>query len=404
MRIHSVLPVPPNDVTIPWGATIFASGVCFWLTGSWVAVVSIVAVSAVWSAARYAEWPARVPQKNSELCGRMVGIENRLVEAINEEVAGLSDGLDNVAALVGDASRRLNDEFVAISSETDAQLSLVHSTISRMSPVDDSPSDDGAISIGKFVDEASATLANYSEVIEGVATDGLATAEHIDAMAAQMNAIHGLFEDVKAIADQTNLLALNAAIEAARAGEVGRGFAVVAQEVRKLSVDSARFNDEIQAQVGSGQVVVEQARETVSRMTHKDLDAVLVAKARVDGMLEQLGALNVYVGESLSEMSQRSTRIGTEVNEAVSSLQFEDIVQQIVGVSKARLMGAVSEYVGHIDELFVLQRRELAGEAIEAQQYAAVLAKIESTLDECAKSRANPASQSSMAPGSLEIF
>lgn len=65
------------------------------------------------------------------------------------------------------------------------------------------------------------------------------------ALSKQMNDIKNSIDGIKNIAEQTNLLALNASIEAARAGEHGRGFAVVADEIRKLSVESNKFAEDI---------------------------------------------------------------------------------------------------------------------------------------------------------------
>lgn len=370
----------------------------------------MVIVSLSWTIAHCLSPAIGMHMSGTQIRERAANLENRLIAALSDELSGVTDGLDNVAALVGDASRRLNHEFVAISDETAAQLGLVHQTLSRMAPGDDpmdgkgSGTNDTGVCINRFVSEAVSTLKDYSQVIESVADGSLETAEHIDRMAAQMDDIHSLFEDVKAIADQTNLLALNAAIEAARAGEVGRGFAVVAQEVRKLSVDSARFNDQIQVQVGSGQKVIASAREIVGRMTITDLDEVISAKTRVEGMLSQLEALNNEVNAGLREMSERTTRINAEVSEAVSSLQFEDIVQQILAVSKARLGGAVAEYLGHLDELLILHRQTLSGDRLEPRRYHRAFADIEKTLAECERSKSNPATQTSMATGSLELF
>ncbi len=76
------------------------------------------------------------------------------------------------------------------------------------------------------VDEASRVASNANDIMSSLST---ASGE-----------ISGMVDTIALIARQTNLLALNATIEAARAGESGRGFAVVAQEVKSLSVETAR--------------------------------------------------------------------------------------------------------------------------------------------------------------------
>ncbi len=69
--------------------------------------------------------------------------------------------------------------------------------------------------------------------------------ETIKVLSSKMQDIQKHLDGIVTISNQTNLLALNASIEAARAGEHGKGFSVVADEIRKLSIESSVFADDI---------------------------------------------------------------------------------------------------------------------------------------------------------------
>lgn len=69
----------------------------------------------------------------------------------------------------------------------------------------------------------------------------------VDASLADIQTTGEVVGTIQSVASNTQMLGLNAAIEAAHAKQHGRGFAIVAEAVRKLSEQSSRAADQIQA-------------------------------------------------------------------------------------------------------------------------------------------------------------
>ncbi|NHJ88026.1 MAG: hypothetical protein FK734_21355 [Asgard group archaeon] len=159
----------------------------------------------------------------------------------------------------------------------------------------------------------------------------------IDDMNTSIESIVTLLDDVRAISDKTNLLALNASIEAARAGEAGRGFSVVADEVRKLAIQSHEFNDQINEVVVQTIGNMESARELITILASKDMNAALNSKKRVNEMTEEITLLNNSAEHSTHELSEITADIDQQVVIAVRALQFEDMVLQLIQQLEARI-------------------------------------------------------------------
>lgn len=171
---------------------------------------------------------------------------------------------------------------------------------------------------------------NLSRLIEQQNKTMTENRKKVLAVMDRVRALEDSLELIKQVSAQTNLLALNASIEAARAGEHGRGFAVVADEVRSLSQQSEQAASTI-----SGEIV--QMVETIESQFQSELDEQSTNEERqvldkVADQLSQLGdgymeLLNQHNG-LVSEMQGLSERFNVAVIDALSSVQFQDIMRQ----------------------------------------------------------------------------
>ena len=319
---------------------------------------------------------------------------------ISQEVGVVDDELLQVKTLVSEAIDTLNGSFSGLHEQTQAEYQLVISLLDNLGGGEDS----SAMSIQKFSSEIKVVLQYLIDLLTNASQRSTQTVSKIDEMVGQIESIFHLLEDVKGIADQTNLLALNAAIEAARAGEAGRGFAVVADEVRKLSLNSNVLNEQIRKQAEQARVTVDQVRHIVSETATKDMEHAVSSQNKVGHMLGDLEEMNDGISSKLGDVSGMISEIEVSVSNAVRSLQFEDIVRQLVEQVMSHL-GNLNDFTSEISEFIKeSQMNPAQSEDEHKQRVEEFRARIHEKREEIQNGRMTRVNTSSMDEGEIELF
>ncbi|MCP5158105.1 MAG: hypothetical protein H6974_06115 [Gammaproteobacteria bacterium] len=251
-----------------------------------------------------------------------------------QEILALKDGkvhddIHRGKSLISDAVVKLGNSFNSLNTQTRAQQQVVASLIQEVSE-DGVSSHTERASVREIADGMSAILQNFMDMLAQVSAQSSGVIAKMEAMTDVVNQTFSLLSNVEMITKQTNLLSLNAFIEAARSGEAGRGFQVVATEMRNLSQSSAKLNEQIRVQVEKSKKIVQETRSVVNEMANRDMDSLHEARDSSDMLFAKLAVMNEHISQNLNQVSGITQDIDHSVGLAVQSLQFEDIVGQLL--------------------------------------------------------------------------
>ncbi|MDF3981060.1 methyl-accepting chemotaxis protein [Luteibacter sp. PPL201] len=391
--------IPKNERSIGFAASIVALLLVLVFHAAWVAPVVVALLAATWIA--IALRPAPVPDVEVVLTPSPSSDEASVREAMEDvrsaivdELGHASRELNQALDLLRDAVAELGGGFNGLSHKTGKQQKLLSEIIE---------SGGKGISVQDFASRTAGLLEHFVGLIVHLSRDSLRIVYRIDGMAKEMDAVFALLKNVNTIAEETNLLALNAAIEAARAGESGRGFAVVAGEIRNLAQHSNQFNEKIGTHVERSRIAMEQLRELVGNMASQDMNVALQAKGDIDEMMSNITESNARTSAAADEAATINRGLGNDVSTTIRSLQFEDILSQLLHQTRSRLVelqDVTADCTRDIEELAFVpaETNELGA---RAQRVRARLAE----QRERARLRARgPALQQSMAAGDIDLF
>ena len=320
-------------------------------------------------------------------------LNRETLNSLQQQISQIAEENRQIAGLISNAISKLTDSFQGMNQQTENEDRMLHSLIDE---------DEQGQNFGEFIRETESVLVYLADTVLKTSQESQLVMEKLEAMNGNVDGVISLLDDVKDIASQTNLLALNAAIEAARAGEAGRGFAVVADEVRKLSQKSDAFSDEISDITMSVKTTLQDALKKVSDVVTADTDMAKDCKTKVGDISARMLQLNDKTQQVINGTGQVSQSIAGLVNQAVTSLQFEDMCTQLSQHINKRL-DTVSELAGIIE---ALQQAQTQPDNLEQcrQMLADVKQRAEGLQPKIAATEHKSVTQQSLDSGDVELF
>lgn len=402
-----------NNNLLAGGAvvSVAAAAVAAWLCGSGTAALPVMAVAGTWFGLLL--WHDRQMRRDAKECveqmraetgalvGNLGGAFARCAGEFNSQLATSQGELEQAQGLFMDAIQKLVASFTSINTQTQSQQQLAL-TITH----GNAPGTEGG-GFEAFVDETSNTLRFFVDSTVHSSKVAMGLVEKMEQITLQIADVHKILGEIEGISKQTNLLALNAAIEAARAGEAGRGFSVVADEVRDLSGRTNQFSQQIRRTIKNVQDSVRATEAAIDEMASQDMTVTLQSKLRVDEMMADVQKVNAAMGVAAQELSVITRGVEDNVNTAVTTLQFQDMVTQLIGHVRRR-MEALTGVADKISELAT----DLTATAVPSADHAARTQGLRRACDELMELLAsvqqvttrNPVRQASMTTGDVELF
>jgi methyl-accepting chemotaxis protein len=315
----------------------------------------------------------------------------------SEQFAGANEDIEQAKSLLAHAIEKLLDSFSGMHQLMEAQKRSSGAVLEQQN--NNKESSDSLLH--EFMAETAETLQSLVSSILNNSKAGMELVEKMEMVSQQVQKVLEGLGEIDSISKQTNLLALNAAIEAARAGEAGRGFAVVADEVRKLSARAEHFSREIRGNVTLMHSSINNAEESINQMASLDMEFALKSQDRLATTMAHAQDINRDMAVALAEQSKITDQVDAVVSKAVTSLQFQDMMTQLLQHSASRLESIHAAW-GKIGEWSENSRHGEQGTRETKEQMLKEISDLLSRADDA--SRTNPVRQESMNSGDIELF
>ncbi len=303
--------------------------------------------------------------------------EDALSQLMGNAFATLIADVERARAIVAEAVPNLTVSFHGLRDDLAAQ-------VTELLAVSVALKGEGGAKVG-FLDQMRSVLDSFVGDLVNVSHSSMQLVGRVETLGSEIDTIVSYVNQIETLAKSTRLVALNARIEAHRAGDAGKTFRVVADEVKLLADDAAQFSQQIRDVVSRAHIGLNEARNSVTALASHDLNSILNVHKEVMETIGRIDATNSRMTDSLK-------RFHANVDLAIRTLQFEDILNQ--------LLSSISARMGQTQQLWASWLTTRVSTNPEAwSELQATITRIEPQL-----TKPSAVQQTSMTTGSAELF
>jgi methyl-accepting chemotaxis protein len=264
----------------------------------------------------------------------MKDYDNRADESVtlvDQQFHIIRESISQAYKIIGTATSRLTGNLTGLKEQSVGQMEMLRQLVeSLVSSAQGEQQKEQVAGIRQFAHNTEKIIDELVGYMQIVHDAGQETAENFLKMEKLMKDVVTILNSVNEISKQTDLLALNAAIEAARAGEAGRGFAVVADEVRKLAQKSNQFSAQIRNLLSDIELFMGQVGSSIKEVSNMDMGVADRSRENMRSMWGEMDNLNSAAANQSEHITDISQKIHRLVLDAIVSLQFDDLVRQLL--------------------------------------------------------------------------
>ncbi len=326
----------------------FAGGAAI-LSAPYGAVTGFAIITSLLLCAMVAAWQI-VRLQTAEIVAVIVDqrqvYDEKLQSAMKQRISGLEDFCERAVPIWTrqiETARAETEESIIVLTQRFSTILQRLSTVNTTSKRYTSGTDDKSDVIN---------VINVSERELKMLIDTLKTAQHtrdvvvkeIRDLLCHVEALPKMATDIDNIATQANVLALNVAAETEYVDASGRDFSVMADEVRKFSSLTSETGKKMSEKIMLINAAMAKACRVAEEASTQDAQVIKKSELVVHNIIDRFGGVTTHLMELADILKNENIGIGTEVDEILISLQFQDRINQIL-VQVRESMQKMSAYL-----------------------------------------------------------